>query len=253
MKIQPADAPPPRRSSPRIFRMDSSFRIGRRSSASLPSLVPRSSARTLSPSAWAIMASGRRIATNSARRVGTAFRRAVVVVLKVLRNVTAGAVLSSLFAVVFTQGNIFVPLNEQSFVEFISANAVWFIALYATLTSVHLSTTLMGETFTADAVLTRSQKLLLCIRKMLWRLSGHVLVACASSMVFVYYVSMQIPTYKLGMYFTGLSASYVTICADVHARHIVRTETERGRNRELAREEARKQQQEQAEQQRKAV
>jgi hypothetical protein len=201
-----------------------------------------------SSSAWAATTSDRRLASKSARTVGSAFHRAVVIVLKVLRNVAVGAALSSLFAVVFTHGNVLVPTREQSFVEFISANAVWFITLYSALMTLQLSITLMGETFTANAALSQQQKLLLCARKLLWRLSGHILLACTSTVLFVWYVSMQTPTYKLGMYFTGLSASYITICADVHARHISQTETERGRKRELARQEARRQKQEQAEQ-----
>lgn len=176
-----------------------------------------------------------------------ALRRAVVIVSKVLRNVAAGSVLSSFFAVLFSHGNIFTPVRSQSFDTFVGSNAASFIVVYAIITVVFLSTTLLNETFTAAPALTRSQKLLLCCRTLAWRMSGHVALASISCFFFVYHVTFNAYQTKLGMYFTGLCGCYVTICADVHARHVIKTMTVRGQARELRREEQRKQRQLEAE------
>lgn len=153
--------------------------------------------------------------------------------LKVLRNVSLGALLSLFFAFVFGRGNIFVPLGQQVFLEFITANSVWFIVGYITLMILHLSTSLMDETFTVNPELTKSKKFIMCCRKLARKLMLHCAIACSSTSAFVYFVSMKIPAYKLGMYFTGLSASYITIWADIYARQIIRNETLRG-ERDLA-------------------
>lgn len=157
------------------------------------------------------------------------FRRTIAIVFKVLRNVTAGAALSSLFALLAAHGNAFVSLKSQMLVEFVTANNAWFILLFSCITVVHLGTTLMDETFKAQPQLSRSKRFLLCFGKLGWRLSPHIVSAGGAATFAAYFLAKAIPAYKLGMYFTCISACYITIWADVHARHLFRNETERGR------------------------
>lgn len=193
---------------------------------------------------------------NEHRRIflpATAFKRAAVIASKVLRNVFAGSALSSLFAYIVSHGNLFVPVTSQPYDQFVASNSASFVIILAMTLVVFLSTTLIGETFTAKPNLTRPQKLLMCCHKLARRLGPHVALASAASFLFVYHVTFKAFESKLGMYFTSACGCYLTVCADVHARHLVKTETERGRMRELKRQQRKRQQrmQQQHEQQQK--
>lgn len=183
------------------------------------SLVSSFSARTLSD---------RELTGRSARHVGPSFRRAATVMFKVLRNVTAGAALSSLFVLLFSRGNVFVPLGRQSICDFASANAVWYVALHALLTTAYLSATLMDEKFIANSATAKPHKFLLWCGKLAWRLSAHLLVACVATALFVRLVACKIRECRLDIYFAAVCLLYLTVCLDVYARHLVQTETARG-------------------------
>lgn len=107
------------------------------------------------------------MARRSVRRLGSSFQGAVAVMLKVLRNVTAGATLSSLFAVLFSRGNVLMPMREQSVCGFSTANGVFYIGFQALLTTVFLSATLMDTPFISSPATSRPRTFL----KWLWKLS----------------------------------------------------------------------------------
>jgi hypothetical protein len=172
--------------------------------------------------------SGREIARQSVRRLGSSFRAAVTVMLKVLRNVTAGVTLSSLFAVLFSRGNVFVPMHEQSICGFSTANGVSYIGFQALLTMVYLSSTLMDTPFTSSPATSRPRTFLKWLWKLSWCLSGHLIAVCVVTALVVRFATCKVRECRLDIYFAAICSQYLVICMDIYARQLFRTGTPRG-------------------------